>query len=143
MATVNAYVNFDGTCWEAFQFYKSVFGGDFAYVGKFGDMPEQEGMPEVPESEKNKIMHIVLPISKETLLMGSDTSEAFGHHHIVGNNISLSINAASKEEANKLFDGLVAGGKITMAMNTTFWGAYFGMCTDKFGIHWMINFDEA
>lgn len=143
MATVNAYLNFNGNCLEAFNFYKSVFGGEFPYVGKFGEMPPQEGMPPLPESEKDKIMHITLPISKETILMGSDSSEAFGHNHIAGNNISLSINTESRAEADTLFNGLAAGGKINMPMTDTFWGAYFGMFTDKFGIHWMINFDEV
>ncbi|MEO6704447.1 MAG: VOC family protein [Ginsengibacter sp.] len=142
MATVNVYLTFNGNCEEAFTFYQSVFGGEFLYVGKFGEMPHQEGMPAVPDSEKNKIMHISLPISSETVLMGSDNSEAFGPAPIIGNNFSVSINASNKEEADKLFNGLSAGGKITMPLNKTFWGAYFGMFTDKFGINWMVNFDE-
>jgi len=139
MTTVNVYLTFNGNCLEAFTFYRSVFGGEFPYVGKFGDMPAQDGMPAIPDSEKGKIMHISLPISKETALMGSDSSDAFGHATIVGNNFSVSINTGSKEEADRLFNGLSAGGKVTMPMNQTFWGSYFGMFTDKFGINWMVS----
>ncbi len=141
MATVNPYLTFNGTCEAAFTFYKSVFGGEFPYIGKFKDMPPAEGCPPVSEEDGNKIMHVSLPISKETILMGSDSSEAFGQVTIAGNNFSVSINAESKEEAEKLFNGLSAGGNVSMPMNQTFWGAYFGMFTDKFGIMWMVNFD--
>jgi PhnB protein len=143
MAQVNPYLTFGGNCEEAFNFYKSVFGGEFPYIGRFNEMPPMEGCPEMPAAEGNKIMHISLPISKETTLMGSDTSEAFGQANVVGNNFSISINADSKEEADKLFNGLSAGGTVTMPMDKTFWGAYFGMFTDKFGINWMVNHDEA
>ena len=96
----------------------------------------------MPESEGNKIMHVSLPISKETILMGSDSSEAFGHATVIGNNISISINAKSHEDANRIYNGLSAGGQATMPMNKTFWGAYFGMLKDKFDILWMVNYDE-
>ncbi|MDP3830728.1 MAG: VOC family protein [Ignavibacteriaceae bacterium] len=142
MTTVNVYITFKDNCMEAFEFYKSVFGGEFTYVGKFGDMPSQEGMPPVPESEKDKIMHISLPISNETMLMGSDSSDAFGHVTLMGNNFAVSINTDSKEEADRLFHGLSDGGKVTMPMNQTFWGAYFGMFTDKFNINWMISVES-
>jgi len=141
MATVNVYLTFNGNCKEAFDFYKSVFGGDYPYVGTFGEMPPQEGMT-MPEEDKNRIMHISLPISKETVLMGSDTGGEWASGYQQGNNFSVSINADSKEEADKLFNGLSAGGRITMPMNHTFWGAYFGMFTDKFGISWMVNYDD-
>lgn len=141
MATINAYLTFDGTCEEAFNFYKSVFGGEFPMVGKFGDMPPQEGMPAISDDVKNRIMHMTLPISAETILMGSDTMPGI-HDHKVGNNISLSINTDSKEEADRLFNGLSEGGVVTMPLNDTFWGAYFGMWTDKFGINWMVNYDD-
>lgn len=143
MATVNPYLTFNGTCEAAFLFYKSVFGGEFPYIGKFKDMPPVDGCPEMSEVDKEKIMHVSLPISTETVLMGSDTMEAMGQTTTVGNNFSISINATSKEEADNLFNGLSADGKVTMPMNKTFWGAYFGMFTDKFGINWMINFDET
>lgn len=141
MATINAYLTFDGTCEEAFNFYKSVFGGDFPMVGKFGDMPPQEGMPPISDEVKNRIMHMSLPISAETVLMGSDTMPGI-HDHQVGNNISLSINTDSREEADLIFNGLSAGGKVSMPLADTFWGAYFGMWTDKFGINWMVNYDD-
>jgi PhnB protein len=142
MAQVNPYLTFGGNCEEAFNFYKSVFGGEFPYIGRFNEMPPMEGCPEMPAAEGNKIMHVSLPISKETTLMGSDSSEAFGQANVAGNNFSISINADSIEEADKLFNGLSAGGKVTMPMDKTFWGAYFGMFTDKFGINWMVNHDE-
>ena len=141
MATINAYLTFDGTCEEAFNFYKSVFGGDFPMVGKFGDMPPQEGMPPISDEVKNRIMHMSLPISAETVLMGSDTMPGI-HDHQVGNNISLSINTDSREKADRIFNGLSAGGKVSMPLADTFWGAYFGMWTDKFGINWMVNYDD-
>jgi PhnB protein len=142
MTTVNIYLNFEGNCEEAFNFYKSVLGGEFSYVGRFGEMPPQEGQPPLPPEMKNMIMHIGLPVSKETCLMGSDTGGEWAPSYIQGNNFSVSINADSTAEADKLFNGLSAGGKVTMPMDKTFWGAYFGMFTDKFGINWMVNYDE-
>lgn len=141
MASVNAYLTFNGNCREAFDFYKSVFGGEYPYIGTFGEMPPMEGK-ETPEEDKDKIMHVSLPISKETILMGSDTGKEWASQLIPGNNISISINTESKEEATKLFNGLSEGGNVTMALADTFWGAYFGMFTDKFGINWMVNYDD-
>ena len=138
MAQINPYLTFNGNCEEAFNFYKSVFGGEFPYIGRFKDMPDSENMPEVA---KNLIMHVSLPVSNGHVLMGSDSSEAFGQSTIIGNNISVSINAQSEDEAHKLFNGLSAGGKVTMPLEKTFWGALFGMFTDKFGINWMVNYD--
>ncbi|TGD58053.1 VOC family protein [Flavobacterium humi] len=140
MATVNAYLTFNGNCEEAFLFYKSVFGGEFPYIGRYKDMPETE-TGHCPPEEGEKIMHVSLPISKETILMGSDSSESFGQATVMGNNISLSINTDTEEEATRLFNALSAGGTIKMPLDKTFWGAYFGMFTDKFGIHWMVNYD--
>jgi len=140
--SINTYLTFPGNCEEAFNFYRSVFGGEFPYVGRFNEMPPQEGQPPLPESEGNKIMHISLPIGKHSVLMGSDSSEAFGHATNIGNNFSISINATSTAEADKLFHGLSEGGHITMPLAHTFWGAYFGMFTDKFGIQWMVNYDS-
>lgn len=141
MATVNAYLTFDGNCKQAFDFYKSVFGGEYPYIGTFGEMPPMEGK-ETSEEDKDKIMHVSLPISKETILMGSDTGGEWSSRYQAGNNFSISINADSKEEAEKLFNGLSAGGQVTMPLSDTFWGAYFGMFTDKFGIGWMVNYDD-
>jgi PhnB protein len=141
MASISPYLTFNGNCEEAFNFYKSVFGGEFPYVGRFKDMPASPNYPPVPESEGNKIMHISLPISKETVLMGSDSSEAFGKATVAGSNFSISINTESEEEARRLFNGLSAGGTVTMPLDKTFWGALFGMFVDKFGIQWMVNYD--
>ena len=141
MASINPYLIFNGNCEEAFLFYQSVFGGEFPYIGRFNDMPPADGNPVLSEEDGNRIMHVTLPISDGYVLMGSDSNSASGEVTF-GENVSLSINAKSKEEADKLFNGLSAGGSVTMPMNQTFWGAYFGMFTDKFGIHWMVNFDE-
>ena len=143
MATVNIYLTFNGNCEEAFNFYKSVFGGDFPYIGKFKDMPQDDPscLP-MSEADGEKIMHVTLPISSETCLMGSDTGGEWAASFKQGNNYSISINTTSKEEADRLFLGLSEGGQVTMPLNITFWGAYFGMFVDKFGINWMVNFDE-
>ncbi|MFH1001262.1 MAG: VOC family protein [Bacteroidota bacterium] len=138
MTTINPYLTFEGNCEEAFHFYKSVFGGEFPYVGKFKDMPENPDYP-ISKADKEKIMHISLPISKETVLMGSDSSEAFGKATSIGNNFSISINTDTVEEVTRIYNALSNGGSIKMPLNKTFWGAYFGMFTDKFGIHWMVN----
>lgn len=143
MTTVNIYLNFNGNCEEVFNFYKSVFGGEFPYIGRFKDMPRQESMPSLPKERENKIMHISLPISKETVIMGSDTDgEWFGPGFKQGNNFSISINTDGKEEADRLFSSLSDGGQVTMPLNNTFWGEYFGMFTDKFGINWMVSFNS-
>jgi PhnB protein len=138
MTTINPYLTFNGNCEEAFNFYKEAFGGEFAFIGRFKDMPPHPEYP-VSESEKDKIMHVSLPISKETNLMGSDSSEAFGKATAEGNNYSISINASSVEEVTRLFNALSKGGQVRMPLSKTFWGAYFGQFTDKFGIHWMAN----
>ncbi|MCC7025866.1 MAG: VOC family protein [Saprospiraceae bacterium] len=142
MATVNIYLTFNGNCLEAFNFYKSVFGGDFPYVGKFNEMPPQEGMPPMSAEDGEKIMHISLPISTETMLMGSDTGGEWSSNFSIGNNFSISVNTQSTQEADQLFNGLSLDGQITMPLAKTFWGSYFGMLTDKFGINWMVSFDE-
>jgi PhnB protein len=138
MTTINPYLTFNGNCEEAFNFYRSVFGGEFAFSGKFKDMPENPDYP-VSEADKEKIMHIALPISKETYLLGSDSSEAFGKSSVQGNNMSISINTSSIEEVDRIFSGLSSGGQVKMPLEKTFWGAYFGMFIDKFGIHWSVN----
>ena len=141
MTSISPYLIFNGNCEEAFLFYQSVFDGEFTYVGKFKDMPAGEGNPALSEEDANKIMHISLPIGKDSVLMGSDSNSASGEV-VFGGNISISINTESKEEADKLFNGLSAGGNAFMPMSQTFWGAYFGMLVDKFGINWMVSFDE-
>jgi len=142
MTTINTYLTFNGNCEEAFLFYKSVFGGEFAHIGKFKDMPEDPKFP-VPETDKEKIMHISFPISKETILMGSDAGGEWAANYIKGNNFSISINTNNKVEADRLFNDLSQEGQVIMPMNKTFWDSYFGMFTDKFGIQWMVSFDDA
>lgn len=140
MPVLNIYLSFNGNCKEAFDFYKSVFGGEFQYVGTYGEMPPQKEIP-LRDDEKEKIMHITLPISKETMLMGGDTLEAFGAPIVNGNNFTISIKCDSMEEADDLFGKLSVGGNVTMPMRKTFWGSYYGMITDKFGINWKMNVD--
>ena len=138
MPMLNPYLNFPGTTEEAFNFYKSVFGGDFAGgIFRFKDTPEAD---KLTLAEKEKIMHIALPIGKGNILMATDALESMGHKVTSGNNFHLSIGSESKEEADRIFNGLSAGGQVTMPMADMFWGDYFGMLTDKFGIQWMISY---
>ena len=140
MATLSPYINFRGNCEEAFNFYKSVFGGDFGMVSRYKDMPSSEGA-HMGGMDGEKIMHVSLPISRETSLMGSDIGGDWATHSVEGNNMQISINTQSEEEAKKIFNGLSAGGRVNMPLEKTFWGALFGMFTDKFGISWMVNYD--
>ena len=139
MAQINPYIHFNGNAEEAFNFYKSVFGGEFAMVMRFKDLQIPEGVSN--ENEANKIMHIALPIGKHDLLMGSDTPEAFGVHNLNETRSKISISAESKEEADHLFNGLSADGQIEIPIAESQWGSYFGMFRDKYGIEWMIDFD--
>lgn len=141
MMTVNTYLTFDGTCEAAFNFYKSVFGGEFEYIGKFKDMPADPDHA-ISEADKEKIMHVSLPISNEIKLFGSDVGGEWSSQIIQGTNFSLSINTDSKAEADRFFNALSVNGMVTMPMNETFWGAYFGMFVDQFGIQWMVNYDD-
>lgn len=140
MATTNTYLNFNGNCEEAFDFYKSVFGGEFNHVGRFSDMPESDDF-KVSEGDKNKIMHVSLPIG-QSVLMGSDNGEQYAAAFKQGNNFSVSVTADSWEEANTIFSALAKGGQVTMPMGDTFWGDYFGMLVDQFGIAWMMSYHE-
>ena len=142
MTTVNPYLTFNGNCEEAFNFYKSAFGGEFFPIVRLKDVPSKDMPSRQPmsESEGEKIMHVSLPIGQGTVLMGSDKPETFGPLTI-GKNFSISIRPESEEEATNLFNGLSVGGQITMPLQKTFWNAYFGMFTDKFGIQWMVNYD--
>lgn len=139
MAQINPYIHFNGNAEEAFNFYKSVFGGEFAKVTRFKDMQMTE--PPFSENEAEKIMHIALPIGKGSILMGSDTPEFMGKHNENENRSKICITAESKEEANHLFNGLSAGGEIEMPLEESPWGSYFGMLRDKFGFEWMVDFD--
>jgi PhnB protein len=141
MAIVNIYLHSEGKTEEAFNFYKSVFGGEFCTFLRYSDMSDQSGFGEVSESEKAKIMHVALPIGSGNTLMGGDTLESMRHEINVGNNFSISISTSSREETERIFNGLAEGGIVTMPLAKTFWSEYFGMCKDKFGILWMVNFD--
>ncbi|MEO8795151.1 MAG: VOC family protein [Daejeonella sp.] len=136
MASLNPYLNFNGNTEEAFNFYKSVFGNEFSSVMRWKDMPDSE---KIPDTVREKIMHISLPIGKETILMGTDRIEEFGQQVTAGTNFNINVSTESTAEADKIFNALAKGGKPTMPMENTFWGSYFGMLTDKFGIHWMVD----
>lgn len=138
MAVINPHVNFNGNAEEAFNFYKSVFGGEFAKVVRFKDLSSDE-FP-VSEKEANKIMHIALPIG-HSILMGNDVPEILGRTNERENRSKIVISAESKEEADKLFNRLSAGGEIEMPIADSPWGTYFGMFRDKYGIEWMIDYD--
>ena len=139
MALINPHINFNGNAEEAFNFYKSVFGGEFAKIIRFKDLAGS-GFP-VSEKEENKIMHIALPIGKSNMLMANDVPEFMGKTNENENRSKISISAQSKEEADKLFHGLSAGGKIEMPIADSPWDSYFGMFRDKYGIEWMVEFD--
>ena len=138
MTKLNTYLNFSGNAEEAFKFYKSVFGGEFRSVTRFKDMPMQ-GVA-IPKKDENKLMHIGLPIGKDDVLMASDVLESFGHKLVVGNNVSISIFPDTKEDADKIFKALSAGGKIEMPLGNQPWGDYYGGFIDKFGVRWMVDY---
>ena len=144
MSKVSTYFNFSRSTEEAFNFYKSVFGGEFGGGGiaRFGDMPPQEGMPSMAEEDKNLIMHIELPILGGHVLMGTDAPDSLGFKVNFGNNVHLNLEPDTREETKKLFDALSVDGQVTMQLQDTFWGAYYGSCTDKFGVQWMFNCTE-
>jgi PhnB protein len=139
MATINPYINFNGNAEEAFNFYKSVFGGEFKTIVRFKDIESSE-FP-VPENEANKIMRIVLPIGGNTLL-ANDVPESMGPVSENENRSKIAISAETKAEADKLFNGLSAGGSVEMPMAESPWGTYFAMFRDKFGIEWTVEFDS-
>lgn len=137
MPTLNPYLNFNGNTEAAFLFYKSVFGGEFTTFQRFKDTPEASKL--TPE-EGELIMHVALPIGKGNTLMATDALPSQGRIVVMGNNMSLVLETESREEADNLFHKLSEGGTIDMPLIEAFWGAYFGMLTDKFGIKWMINY---
>jgi PhnB protein len=141
MSRVSTYLNFSRNTEEAFNFYKSVFGGEFSRGGiaRFRDMPVMEGAPPINEEDKNLVMHIELPILGGHLLMGTDAPESMGFTVIFGNHIHINLEPDTREETKKLFDALSIEGKITMPLQDMFWGAYYGSCTDKYGVQWMFN----
>ena len=133
---MNSYLNFNGNTEEAFNFYKSVFGGEFLTLMRFKDTPDADKMP---ADEQEKVMHVALPIG-DNILMGTDVLKSMEPVNF-GTNSSLSIDGESEEEANQLFNKLSVGGKVVMPLEKMFWGALFGMITDKFGVQWMVNYD--
>lgn len=136
MTTVNPYIYFNGNCEEAFNFYKTVFQKDFTYLGRYKDVPKSDR--QIFRETDEKIMHVSLPISNETILMGSDNTEA--HTELLKySNFSLIIHTDKKKEADRLFNELSKGGQIKMPMNLTFWGAYYGICIDQFEIMWKVT----
>ena len=137
--TINTYLTFAGECRAAFEFYRTVFGGDFLFMQTFADGPADM---QVPEEAKDLIMHVTLPVGGG-VLMGSDTIEQFSPLPVTGTNFALSLGPDSKEQADDLFARLSEGGRVTMPMQDQFWGAYFGTCTDRFGIGWMINVETG
>lgn len=136
MATINTYLNFNGNTEEAFNFYKAAFGGEFAVVMRFGDTP---GCEEMPATDKNKIMHIALPIGGN-MLMGTDVPETMEQVKN-GTSVSISVNTDSEQQTRDLFEKLSAGGDVKMPLDNMFWGALYGMFTDKFGVQWMLNYE--
>lgn len=139
MAQINPHINFNGNAEEAFHFYQSVFGGAFAKIVRFKDMGSSEHS--IAGNEANKIMHIALPIGNN-VLMGNDVPEFMGTVNERENRSKISISAASREEADHLFNGLSAGGTIEVPMAESPWGSYFGMFRDKFGIEWMVDYNK-
>lgn len=141
MPRTSIALNFNRNTEEAFNFYKSVFGTDFNPPGihRFADMPPMVDQPPMPEGDKNLVMHVELPIVGGLILMGTDAAESMGFTVNFGNNIHINLEPDTKAETKKLFDALSTGGKVTMELQDMFWGAYYGSCTDKFGVQWMFN----
>ena len=140
MAKVSTYLNFPDTTEEAFQFYQSVFGGEFVGgIHRMGEVPPQEGKPALSEKEKNLVMHIALPILGGHMLMGTDAPESMGFKAKPGKNMYINLEPDTKEEAERLFTALSLGGKVETPFQKMFWGAYFASFWDKYGIGWMVN----
>ncbi|WP_339711557.1 VOC family protein [Cyclobacterium amurskyense] len=144
MASVSTYLNFPRNTEEAFNFYKSIFGGEFYGNGpmRFGDIPPQENTPPLPEEDKILIMHVELRILGVHSLMGTDAPESMGFNINFGNNSYINLQPDTRKETKKLFDALSEGGKVTQELQEMFWGDYYGSCTDKFGVQWMFNCGE-
>lgn len=140
MQHVHVYVNFPGTTREALHFYETVFGTKIAMIQTFG---ETSFIPNVPDAVKPKIMHAQLPITESVHLMASDAIEGFGPPVTYGNNFHISLIPGDKAEADRVFAALSADGKVTMPLGNAPWGAYFGMCVDRFGVQWMVNLPQS
>lgn len=140
MARVSTYLNFARETEDAFNFYKTVFNGEFVGgIMRFGHLPPMQGAPQIADADKNLIMHMELEILGGHLLMGTDVPESMGFKMNYGNNVHINLEPDTREETKRLFDALSAGGKVTMPLQDMFWGAYYGSCTDKFGVQWMFN----
>lgn len=140
MAKVSTYLNFARETEQAFMFYRTVFGGDFlGGITRFGDLPEMEGIPSVAEADRDLVMHIELELLGGHVLMGTDAPESMGFKMQSGNQFHINLEPDTREETQRLFDALSAGGKVTMELQDTFWGAFYGSCTDRFGVQWMFN----
>ena len=140
MATMNPYLNFNGNTEEAFNFYKSIFGGDFVDgVHRMSEVPPYEGQPPLADEDKQLVMHVALPILGGHVLMGTDAPESMGFTVTHGNDMNINLEPDTRAETSRLFSALSAGGKIGMQLQEMFWGDYFGSCTDKYGIRWMFN----
>ena len=143
MSRVTTYLNFARQTEEAFNFYKTVFGTEFSHeINRFAEVPTMEGQPPIKEEDKNLVMHIELPILGGHILMGTDAPESMGFKVNFGNTVYISLEPDTLEETQRLFAALSEGGKVGMPLTKMFWGAYFGSCTDKFGIQWMCNYAE-
>lgn len=140
MARVSTYLNFANSAEEAFNFYQSIFGGEFeGGIARFSDIPPSDDMPPIPDKDKNLVMHMQLEILGGHVLMGSDAPESMGFNMNSGNNVHINLEPDTREETERLFNALSAGGVVTMPLQDMFWGAYFGSCADKFGVQWMVN----
>jgi PhnB protein len=140
MSRVSTYLNFPGTTEEAFEFYRSVFGGAFeGGINRMGDVPPMEGQPALSDMERNLVMHVELAILGGHVLMGTDTPESMGFSLTPGNNVNINLEPDTREEAAALFAALSHGGTVETPLQEMFWGALYGSFTDRFGIHWMIN----
>ena len=137
MKALNPYLTFPGTTEAAFTFYRSVFGGEFSAFMRFGDSPAGA---QTPAAERNNVMHVSLPLKNGSILMASDTCTGMGKPLQVGNNFSISLETDSEAEATALYNALSAGGSAGMAPQKMFWGAFWGTCTDRFGVQWMVNY---
>lgn len=137
---LNTYLNFNGECRAAFEFYRAVFGGEFSFLVTFADGPPE--LPPIADAEKGLIMHVSLPVG-DSVLMGNDNIAAFGPPATVGDNFAISVGADSRAETDRLVSRLAAGGAVLMAPDDMFWGAYFGMCRDRFGVGWMVSYEPA
>ncbi|WP_228851739.1 VOC family protein [Aegicerativicinus sediminis] len=142
MTTVNPYLLFNGNCEEAFNHYKKIFKREFLQISKYSDMPAVDNALPIPDDKKHWIMHVALPLDNGNIIMGSDRHPTF-NNLAFGENCKLSISVDTKDEANRLFDGLSLNGSVEMPMEDTFWGDYFGMCTDQFGVEWMVSFNTS